>query len=202
LCAIALAVSVRRLTALAGAPPSNGSELAALDEFFADKRMLTRFHIFTGLAFALALPLQLSARLRSKYIPLHRWLGRSLLVLGLLVAVSAYPMVAVPVGGLVEMSATIFYATAFLVALSVAWWHIRHHNVAQHREWMLRAVAILLGIATTRPVMGLFFATRSLTHLAPAQFFGVAFWIGFTSTLLAAEWYIHATRPRHASQRI
>jgi cytochrome bd-type quinol oxidase subunit 1 len=93
------------------------------------------------------------------------------------------------------MSATVFYATAFLVALSIAWWHIRHRDVSRHREWMLRAVAILLGIATTRPVMGIFFATRALTHLNPSQFFGVAFWIGFTSTLMAAEWYIRATRP-------
>jgi predicted membrane protein DUF2306 len=199
LCAIAIAISIRRLTALSGSPSNRVPELAALDDFFAGKPMLTRAHIAIGLAFALALPVQLSVRVRSKYPSLHRRLGRWLLLLGLLVAISAYGMVAVPVGGLVEMSATVFYATAFVAALSLAWWHIKHHEVARHREWMLRAIAILLGIATTRPVMALFFATRKLTHLTPSQFFGVAFWIGFTSTLMAAEWYIRATRSKWSS---
>jgi hypothetical protein len=43
----------------------------------------------------------------------------------------------------------------------------------------------------------IFYATAFLValHLTPSQFFGVAFWIGFTSTLIAGEWYIRATRP-------
>jgi hypothetical protein len=45
---------------------------------------------------------------------------------------------------------------------------------------MTRAVGILLGVATTRPVMEVFFATSSRTHLSPNQFFGIAFWIGFS----------------------
>ena len=51
-------------------------------------------------------------------------------------------------------------------------------------------IAILLGIATTRPVMGVFFATSRLTHLEPSQFFGIAFWIGFSiNTLLFEFWF-------------
>lgn len=192
--AIAVAVSVRRLIVLSGPSSSTVAELAELDAFFVAKRVLTRSHIFLGLAFALALPLQLSASLRTKHPMFHRSLGRVLLLSGVLLAISAYWMVSVPVGGVVEASATVFYATVFVVALSLAWWRIRHGDVAGHREWMLRAVAIPLGIATTRPVMALFFATRAQTHLAPSQFFGMAFWIGFTATLAAAEWYIRATR--------
>jgi hypothetical protein len=55
---------------------------------------------------------------------------------------------------------------------------------------MLRAVAILLGIATTRPVIGVFFATSRITHLSPRQFFGVAFWIGFSVNALVMELWI------------
>jgi hypothetical protein len=46
------------------------------------------------------------------------------------------------------------------------------------------------GIATTRPVMGIFFATESVTHLRPQQFFGTAFWIGFTATYIVGEAYL------------
>jgi uncharacterized membrane protein len=194
LSAIAVAISIRRLVALASPNPIGDSDAAALDAFFAAKRVLTSGHVLTGLVLALAMPFQLSARVRRRYPRVHRWLGRFLLVVGLGVGVSAYGMMARPVGGWIETSATGLYATAFLAALATAWWHIRRGNVARHREWMLRSIGIVLGIATTRPVMAIFFATRTMTQLRPAQFFGVAMWIGFTSTVLAAEWYIRSTR--------
>ena len=60
---------------------------------------------------------------------------------------------------------------------------------------MIRAIGILLGIATTRPVVGVFFATRSLTHLDPSQFFGLAFWIGFSINTAAVEWWLRRAVP-------
>lgn len=65
-------------------------------------------------------------------------------------------------------------------------WHLRREPVLTLR-WMTRAIAVLLTIATTRPVMGTFLATRSVTHLSPEQFFGVAFWIGFSINILIVE---------------
>jgi len=41
-------------------------------------------------------------------------------------------------------------------------------------------------------VMGIFFATSSLTHLAPDQCFGMAFWIGFSINTLLVEFWISA----------
>jgi hypothetical protein len=55
---------------------------------------------------------------------------------------------------------------------------------------MLRAFAIGLGIATTRPMVGAFFAVH---RLAPQEFFGIAFWLGFTLTALAGEVWINVT---------
>jgi hypothetical protein len=194
LCVIAVAISIRRLSVLAGQPATGDSDSAALDAFFAAKPELTGSHVLSGLVLAVLIPIQLSARVRHRYPRVHRWLGRFLLFIGLLVGVSAYGMMLTPVGGRLETSATGLYGTAFLAALLTAWWHIRHGDVTRHREWMLRAIGIVLGIATTRPVMGIFFATSTLTSLTPSHFFGMAMWIGFTSTLLAAEWYIRRTR--------
>jgi hypothetical protein len=78
--------------------------------------------------------------------------------------------------------------------LLIAFRHIRLRRVAAHREWMLRAVGILLGVAATRPVMAVFFASASRTHLRPEDFFGYAMWIGFTATTVAAEAYVRWTR--------
>jgi uncharacterized membrane protein YozB (DUF420 family) len=193
LCAIAVAASVRRLLALA--QPTDAAT-SSLDALFAAKAGLTRIHVMAGLAFALVVPMQLSSRIRGRWPALHRWLGRVFLIVGVIVGLSGYAMTVVPVGGVLEVSAIVVYATAFLTSLMMAWWHIRRRDVTRHREWMLRAIAIVLGIATTRPVVGVFFATSAFTGLNPGDFFGTAFWIGFTSTALAGEWYVRTTRPR------
>jgi hypothetical protein len=70
---------------------------------------------------------------------------------------------------------------------------MRHSEARSQRRWMLRAIGVLLGIATTRPVMGLFFATSRLTHLEARQFFGWAFWIGFSLDTLVVEWRLRST---------
>lgn len=196
LCGIAVAISIRRLSVLAGQPATGDSDSAALDAFFAAKPGLTGSHVLSGLVLAVLIPIQLSARVRRRYPHVHRWLGRFLLLVGMLVGVSAYGMMVAPVGGWLETSATGIYGTAFLAALMTAWWNIRRGDVTRHREWMLRAIGIVLGIATTRPVMAIFFATSPMTNLRPSQFFGIAMWIGFTSTVLAAEWYIRSTRQK------
>ena len=54
-----------------------------------------------------------------------------------------------------------------------------------------------LGVATTRPIVGMFFAFRRLT---PHEFFGIAFWLGFTITFLAAEAWVDYTR-QHPADR-
>jgi hypothetical protein len=85
----------------------------------------------------------------------------------------------------------LFFDGIFLFSLARAWILFLRSETARYREWMMRAISVLLGIATTRPVMGVFFATARLTHLEPHQFFGIAFWIGFSATYLAGEAYLH-----------
>jgi hypothetical protein len=194
LCTIATAVSIRRLVALADSSHPSPSPLAALDALFAARAGLTRTHVIAGLLLALFIPVQLSAGVRRRFPHLHRWVGRTLMIVGIVVGLSGYAMVVTPIGGPLEVSAIVFYGTALLASLLIAWRHIRRGDVTRHREWILRAIAIVLGIATTRPVVAAFFATSPLTQLSPSQFFGAAFWIGFTSTALAGEWYVRSTR--------
>lgn len=56
---------------------------------------------------------------------------------------------------------------------------------------MIRAYGVGLGVTTTRPIVGAFFAFRRLT---PHEFFGIAFWLGFTITFLIAEAWVDYTR--------
>lgn len=168
---------------------------AALDGGFAPHTLLTLVHILPGgLFLALAL-LQFSRSFRNKHLQFHRWAGRVLVVCGLIIGTSALIMsYKMNIGGPNETAATTLYAIVFLICLIKAYLLIRRKEVARHREWMIRAYGVGLGVATTRPIVGMFFAFRRLT---PHEFFGIAFWLGFTITFLAAEAWVDYTR-QHA----
>jgi uncharacterized membrane protein len=194
LCVIAAAVVIRRMTALANPPRNPPAQFAGLDEAFAAKPILTLVHIVPGLVFVILVPFQLSRSFRNRNLRTHRWMGRATMLLGVVIGISALLMSSHPIGGGLEASATIFFGAFFLFALTKAFVHIRRGDIELHREWVIRAMSIALGIATVRPVMGVFFATSSLTGLTPHEFFGIAFWIGFALTYIAAEIWIRHTR--------
>jgi hypothetical protein len=100
------------------------------------------------------------------------------------------------VGGWVERTAVLFFNTWFLFALIRSWWLSRGGEQESKRRWLLRSIVILLGIATTRPVMGVFFATSPITHLQVSQLFGSAFWIGFSINAIAVEIWLRTSRRR------
>ena len=183
---IAVAVVIRRLTALS-TPPSSGAppQLAALDTWFSHHAALTYVHILCALVFVLLLPLLFWHRTRDSVL-----LARAIFPLGAVVGLTAYAMSAYAVGGWLERAAVLCFNTLYLFALYRAFTFSRSGNRPQLQRWMLRAIAILLGIATTRPVMGVFFATSRLTHLTPQQFFGIAFWIGFSINTVVIELWL------------
>lgn len=166
----------------------------AMDAGFARHPVLTLLHILPASLFFLLMPLQFLKRVRTRWPAWHRWSGRLLLILSVVVGGSALVMsYTISIGGANETAATTVYAALFLVFLGAGFWNIRKRRIAQHREWMIRAFAVALGVATTRPIVGAFFATR---RLSPHEFFGIAFWLGFTITLLAGEAWIQYSRVR------
>jgi len=172
---------------------------AALDTGFAKHTALTLVHILPGALFLGLVPLQFASSIRQKHLQLHRWMGRCLVVLGLIIGIAALVMsYKMNIGGPNETAATTLFAILFLTCLVKAYIHIRRKEVARHREWMIRMYGIALGVATTRPIVGMFFAFRGLT---PHEFFGIAFWLGFTITFLVAEAWVDYTR-QHASPSV
>jgi hypothetical protein len=186
LCLIAVAAAILRCVEFMNPPAVDPTGLNAS---FSSRETLTLVHILPALVFVLLLPFWFSRRVRARR-QFHRGITQSLFALGLVVGITAIPMSFHPVGGVTEASAALFFDALFLFSLTRAWIAWTRHDASLHRVWMMRAIAVLLGIATTRPVMGVFFATRPLTGLTPHQFLGIAFWIGFTLTWLAGEVYL------------
>ena len=192
---ISVAVVLRRTVALAHPPQSAPPQLAALDAAFASHATLTLAHIIPALAFAVLAPFVYLRRFAGA-----AWPERFLFPLGAVVGVTAYAMSNYSVGGWVERSAVLLFNSLFLFSLFRAW--LLRREPALKLRWMTRAIAILLGIATTRPVMGIFFATSRITHLAPEQFFGIAFWIGFSINTLIVELWLRSREGKSQVERM
>ena len=211
---IGCAIVFRRVVALAPtllgqapAPASASNPIAAhfarLDNTFRPFAILTLIHILPGLLFLWLAPFQFSAGFRTRYPRAHQIMGRIFLISGLVVGVTALVMsFAMPaIGGVNQAAATILFGTLFLFSLIKAYIHIRRSEIALHREWMIRAFAIGLAVTTIRPIVGIFFATSRLSGLTAHEFFGTAFWIGFTVHLIVAESWIRTSPLPSQSQR-
>jgi uncharacterized membrane protein len=194
---ISVAIVTRRILSLFGLIGASSalSASAPLDAAFARYAPLTMLHILPGLTFVVLGPLQFVQTLRTRNPRLHRQIGRVVLMSGLVTGVTALAMtMQMAIGGATERAATALFGLLFLFALARAFACIRRRQVTLHREWMIRAFSLGLAVATVRPIVGVFFATQSLTQLTPPEFFGIAFWLGFTLHLIAAEAWINHTR--------
>jgi hypothetical protein len=186
---IAVAAVIRRVVALMHPVTSGPPQMVALDAGFVSHKALTLAHILPALAFVVLIPFLYARRFAGA-----RWVERILFPLGAIVGITAYAMSTDSIGGWLERSAVLFFNTLFMFSLLRAWQLRGEQN--RKLEWMTRAIGILLGIATTRPIMGIFFATSPLTHLAPSQFFGIAFWIGFSINTVAVESWLRSRAGR------
>jgi len=193
---IAVAVVVRRLVALAHASKAGPRQMVALDAAFASHTALTLAHIVPAMAFVLLIPFVFLRRTGAA------WAERLLFPLGAVVGMTAFAMSAYSIGGWIERSAVYFFNSLFLFSLARSYQYLRSGERWMKRRWMTRAVGILLGIATTRPVMAVFFATSARTHLEPRQFFGIAFWIGFSINTIAVELWLHSRQRKSQTERM
>ena len=188
---IGAAAVLRRLFALAVPAQGGPPQLVGLDQGFASHTGLTLAHIVPAILFVLLAPFGVFSRFSGL-----RWPERILFPLGAVVGLTAYGMTAYSIGGWTERVAIYLFETLFLYSLARAFLYRQHGQVALKRRWLLRSVAILLGIGTARPVMGVFFATSRFTHLTPSEFFGIAMWAGFSINLLVFELWIRSADRR------
>ncbi len=129
------------------------AELERIDRRFRRYSFMTVLHVVAGGLFLVLATLQFSARIRSRHLTLHRWSGRLLALMAIPTALSGlFFGVLMPYGGWVEAAAIALFGGLFLVALGKAIVAIRRGQVARHREWMIRAFAVGIGISTVRVV--------------------------------------------------
>jgi hypothetical protein len=158
---------------------------------------LSALHILPGIVWMLIMPLQFS-RLRKRSLQTHRVLGRVFLLCAAIAWIGMLGMLTMPFSddGW-ELVPNLLFGTLFLVSGVLAFWHIRHKRVAQHREWIIRHVSVGMGIALMRPIISIGLLSGALegSVAGAKQFFPHLFWLCFVLSVASGEIWINLTRP-------
>jgi uncharacterized membrane protein len=154
-------------------------------------------HVVLGGVYLALAPFQFVKRIRSRHLAYHRRIGRLLIAVGVMVGATALFMgFVIPKGGSPERVVIGLFGTVFLVALVKSFVHVRAGRVSLHREWMIRAFAIGLAIATARLI---FYPALLITTTDPSDrrfgtLLAVALAVAFVFHVSVAELWICVTR--------
>jgi uncharacterized membrane protein len=164
---------------------------------FLDFPTVVALHVVLGGVYLALAPFQFVRRIRSRHLDYHRRVGRLLVAIGVVIGVTALFMgLVIPFAGWPERVVIGLFGSLFLFALVKGFVHVRTGRVALHREWMIRAFAIGLAIATQRVI---FFPALMITMTDPTDGrFGTllvaALAVAFVVHASVAELWIRATR--------
>lgn len=189
LTAIGVLLVLRRIGIMAGYEHYLISSRFPFDTGLRKYPALTIIHIIPGLLFILLGPFQF----RKSSPGFRRRTAMAFMAACLIIGVSAIvmPFIVLPLGGVNEAVASVFFATYFLISLLLAFRAFRTGHGVQHHDWLLRVYAIGLAIATVRPIMAVSFV---FFGMRPETFLGTAFWMGFSLHAITAELWIGVNR--------
>ena len=102
--------------------------------------------------------------------------------------------IVIPAAGLPEATIIAFVGTLFVVSLVNGTLAIRRKNVRAHREWMIRAFAVAVGISMVRIVAVVADATLTTRGWPLKDVFVLSLALGWGITITAAEFWIIRTR--------
>ena len=188
----------RVLAALDRVDPLASQRPAELDRFdsrFGNDPLMTMLHILPGGLLLFLAPFQFSARIRNRHLRFHRRSGRVIVGSAVGSALAGFYFgLRMPYGGIAEAAAIVVFGGILLVSVTVAVVAVRRGNVARHREWMIRAFAVAVGISTVRVVGMVLDVLLTPAGVGPADVFVLSLWTGWILTLAAAEAWIRYTR--------
>ena len=185
---LALAVAGYAIT-MSFAPELRPSFVRAL---FAERPVAAFVHFMGGAVALVAGAFQLNSRLRTRFIEVHRWLGRLYVVAVVIGGVAALALALHSFGGLIAHAGFGLLAVCWMGSTLNAYRHIRQSNLSTHRNWMIRSYALTLAAVTLR----VYLPSSQLAGIAMTVAYPVIAWLCWVPNLLIAEWFV---RSRHSS---
>jgi len=165
---------------------------------YASRPTLTALHVIPAALFMLLAPLQLSRRIRSRYPNGHRWSGRVMVAVSLSIGLSGIIVgILIPFGGEFERVISVTIGVLFLVALGLGVRRARQKRFADHRQWMLRMLAIGFVPVTMR---GLMISGVTMLDLHAPAIFGPTMLLGLLINLAVVEYRLRQSA--HSRQSV
>ncbi len=170
---------------------------------FYEYPVTTRLHVTLGAAYLAFAMLQFVGRVRARWPRLHRVSGRMAVFAGFVSGTTALLIATLfPFSGPSAMAVVGPFAFLFLFSLARGIWLARARRFAEHREWMIRAMAVATSIATMRlifvPALMILGESEELARWLSLTSFGIAFVIHST----VAEAWIRSTRRRSSGMPV
>ncbi|BCK53400.1 DUF2306 domain-containing protein [Nocardia wallacei] len=183
------------------------------DPGFAPHYPLLVVHVVCGSIAILLCGFQVWPWFRRRYSAVHRRMGRWYVFAGVLPAGLAGVVIGAtsPFGPVARVS-NVMLALLWLAVTITGWRAARRRRFADHRRWMIRSFALTLSIILNRLVGGVLTVALSPQlhttfhgdeQLMTQTIAGIGTWLGWTSSLLVAEWWLERglTRERRVRGR-
>jgi uncharacterized membrane protein len=109
--------------------------------------------VFGALALILGV-FQFSSRLRSRYLAVHRLFGR-IYIGSTFIAAPVAVVVSIILGDGSLVMASIVQAGGWILCTAIALYCVRHGNIQQHRQWMMRGYPFAMVFVVVRAVLAI-----------------------------------------------
>ena len=155
----------------------------------------TAIHVILGGLYMAFAPFQFIPKLRQRWPNYHRFMGRFLVLVGILVGLTAtFMAVITPYSGWSERILITPFTILFSLSLINGYRHIRAKRIAEHHAWMIRAFAIGLSVSTMRliflPLLLFIIFKGNPTHDNIAMASTASFTLALLSHVIIAELWI------------
>ena len=149
-----LAITISTLAVIGVAASATFYVRPLMHDRFLDFPAVVALHVVLGGVYLALAPFQFVTRIRTRWPEYHRQVGRLLVAIGLVAGASGLFMAwIIPFAGWPERIILGFFGLLFLTSTAKGFFAIRAGQVTAHREWMIRAFAIGLAIATDRLII-------------------------------------------------
>ncbi|MBL6753959.1 MAG: DUF2306 domain-containing protein [Pseudomonadales bacterium] len=157
-----------------------------------------------GLIVYVFAPFQFMTSIRKRFIGFHRWSGRAWMISGAAAGFTGaffgvvWPFTGQQGFGLLQTGINAIIGPYTLFCLYKAYSNIRARNFGEHREWMIRTFALMLGVATQRVLM---IILTVFTGIGREPMFAPAMIAGMIINIVVSEYWIAWTKTPGSGHR-
>jgi len=160
---------------------------------YSDNAVMTFLHVTPAFIFMIIAPFQIWPSFRQNNSKAHQLMGKVFVINSIFIFISSlYIAVVMPFAGIDETIVSFVIAALFITFLTLGIVKIKQKDIAAHREWMCRMLAMGLVPVTMR-----FFYSAMLIafpKIDSTTVFSPALWMGLVVNWIIIELWLNHTR--------